>query len=98
MICPCCGQRMTEPTPALLASKALPPVQSALVTALAKDFGSYVKTPVITQRIWGLDPSGGPEYPGINVSMAVRRTNKRLSEFGLRITNKPWLGYRLEAA
>ena len=98
MICPCCGQRTEQAPPAVEAAKALPYVQSALVRALAEDFGSHVKTQVITHRIWGCDPSGGPENPRQYVANAVRLANERLPQFGLRITCKRWLGYRLEAA
>ena len=97
-LCQCCGAALAAPSKPELAARSLPPVQAAVMRALASDFGDFVHTDRLVQRVWAEDPSGGPEWARVCLSNAVRRMRPIVEAQGLRVEGKQYLGYRLVAA
>ena len=97
-VCPCCGAVSSAPIKTELAARELPPVQSAILRALARDFGSYVPTARIAQIVWANAPNGGPEGFGVSISQAVKRMRPKLADHGLTAEARQYLGYRVRAA
>lgn len=96
--CPCCGSKSQRPTSTELAARDLPPVQAAILRAMAANFGSYMPTVQIARRVWANDPSGGPEFAAICISQAVQRMIPRIEAHGLIAESQRGRGYRVRAA
>ena len=81
-----------------MVARKLPPVQGAVLRALATDFGSYIPTWRLAQIVWANDPSGGPDGYTVALSQAIRRMRPVLNDNGLTAEAQAWRGYRVRAA
>ncbi len=95
MNCPCCGSPVTALSPAEQAARELPPVQAALLRALARDFGQFVPGQCLADRVWGNTPTGLPVTPKTNVSDAIGRMRPALRQRGMDVETRHRVGYRL---
>ena len=98
MKCPCCGATAPDIPRSEVVANALPPVQAAVLRALAANFGRFIATERLTQIVWANDPHGGPEYAKTCISAAIARMRPKLVAHSLAVDAKQYLGYRVRAA
>jgi DNA-binding response OmpR family regulator len=98
MQCPCCGAHVAAPPLAEVVSRKLPPVQGGILRALAADFGQYVQTHRLAQRVWANDPEGGPVFADVCISQAIKRLKPVAANHGLVVEALRHHGYRVRAA
>lgn len=97
-VCPCCGAQVANPIAVGGIARDLPPVQAAILRALAANFGSFTPTARIAQIVWDRDPTGGPDGTRVSICQAVKRMKPKLREHGFIVEAEKWLGYRVRAA
>lgn len=97
-LCPCCGSKVAAVPVTEIAARELPPVQAAVLRALSVDFGQYVKTRHLADRVWASDPSGGPSFSTVCVSQAIARLRPVVAKHGLTVDAVQYQGYRVRAA
>lgn len=95
--CPTCGA--LQAPDAVLA--ALPPGLIGLYAELRRAGAGGITTRKLADRLWALDPNGGPDDAEKAVRARVARLNYMLARHGLRVTTTPATGpnavRRLEA-
>ncbi len=96
--CPCCGQPVEGRSEIDAIARTLPPVPATIVRALARDFGSFMRTTEVIRHVWGMDPSGGPTSGRVVLSIHMRRVREYLQPHGLVVTSQSGRGYKLERA
>lgn len=96
--CPCCGAPIPAPSASDVAANTMPPVQAAVLRALAADFGRFVPTDRLVLRVWSGDPEGGPEFANVCIAQAVSRMRPKLAAHRLAVEGAQYRGYRVVAA
>lgn len=98
-VCPCCEQRVPQPTVEILASAVgLPPQQEAVLRAVWSGKGRPVQPETIFNEMYADDPDGGPSaskmYAAFKVALCHLR--ERLVGTGVSIETVGYRqGYRL---
>lgn len=84
--CPCCGAPVTAPV-ALEALRyvRLAPSEAKIVGLFVAAYPASVRTSAITNELWGLDPTGGPDAAANGIAVRIHRINKKIGSLGWRI-------------
>lgn len=86
--CPTCGA-LLAPEAALAA---LPPGLVGLYSELRRAGARGITTRRLADRLWALDPNGGPDDAEKAVRARVARLNSILARHGLRVVTTPATG------
>ncbi len=89
MNCPCCGAEMHTPGLAALRHVSLPPNERRVLNELINVYPSHLSVRQLVDRVWALDPNGGPDTADNAISVYLHRMRPILLEFGWSISRMP---------
>lgn len=95
--CPCCGRPLVAaPTPAELVTLPLGDSEREVLGYYVKEYPRPLVTQRVVDRLWQLDPNGGPAEPRNGISVRVHNINRVLKPLGWRIRQHGRAMRRLE--